>query len=180
MLAGSAWASAAVVNASLGPFDSPYAPASVNHNTQVAAATFPSEARALRAFVAKVPQNQAADVLETSGLTGFYIMATGREFLPVGGFTGHVPAPSLSEFTHLVAEGRIARVTVTTKPLDACPDLLWVVSHCIRTPESAYDAVEQATRTIYTCLPHPRSVRVPVGPPSLRGAPRATAVGRHD
>ncbi len=151
MLGGSAWASSLVVHASLSPFDSPYAPVSVNHNTQEAAARFPRDVALLKRFVANAPQDQAVDVFETSGLTGYYIMATGREFLPVGGFTGRVPAPPLAEFKDLVAEGRVTRVTVTTNPLTRTPDLRWVVSHCTRTPAHAYDAIERATRTVFYC-----------------------------
>ena len=136
MLLGSAWASTAVVQASLGPFDSPYAPVAVNRFSQEAAYDFPINAAALETYVAHVPANQAADVFETSGMTGYSIMATGREFLPVGGFTGRVPAPSLAEFRRFVAEGRVTRVTVTTNPLTRTPDLRWVVAHCARTPST--------------------------------------------
>ncbi len=163
MLLGSAWASSLVVHASLGPFDSPYAPVSVNHYSQEAAARFPADLAALHKFVAQVPTNQAADVLETSAATGYYIMATGHEFLPVGGFTGRVPAPSLAEFTQLVAEGRVQRVTVTTNPLTRAPDLRWVVSHCTRTPEIAYDDIERATRTVFYCN-HPKPDTSEVSP----------------
>ena len=47
MLLGSAWASAAVVSASLGPFDSPFAPVAVNRFSQEAAYAFPCETAAL-------------------------------------------------------------------------------------------------------------------------------------
>jgi 4-amino-4-deoxy-L-arabinose transferase-like glycosyltransferase len=158
MLLGSAWTSSLVVHASLGPFDSPYAPVSVNRYSQEAAARFPLDMTVLKEFVATVPPNQAADVLETSGATGYYIMATGHEFLPVGGFTGRVPAPSLAEFKQLVVEGRVRRVTVTTDPLTRAPDLRWVVSHCTRTPESTYSNIERATRTVYYCnRPEPQT-----------------------
>ncbi len=168
MLLGSCWASSVVVAATLGPFDSPYAPVNVNHYSQFAAADFPEHAAALKAFVSKVPTSEAADVYETSGVAGYAIMATGREFLPVGGFTGRVPAPSLAEFERLVAEGRVVRVTVTTRPLTRTPDLRWVVSHCRRTDLHAYDAVEQATKTVFICA-HDVSHRVispvpPAGP----------------
>ncbi len=156
MLGGSAWASSVVVHASLGPFDSPYAPVSVNHFSQQASARFPADMAALQQFVANIPVDQAADVLETSGVAGYYIMATGHEFLPVGGFTGSVPAPSLAEFKQFVAEGRILRVTVTTEPLTRTPDLRWVVSHCARSAVHQYDAIERATRTVFYCnQPHP-------------------------
>ncbi len=151
MLFGSAWASSIVVGASLGPFDSPYAPVSVNHYSQEAAFEFPANAAALQKYVATVPANQAADVFETSATAGYYIMATGREFLPVGGFTGRVPAPSLAEFKDFVAEGRIGRVTVTTRPMTRTPDLRWVVAHCTRTADSQYSPLEKATRTIFYC-----------------------------
>ena len=97
------------------------------------------------------------DVFETSGTTGYYIMATGREFLPVGGFSGRVPAPSLAAFKRLVAQGRIVRVTVATRPLTRTPDLRWVVAHCTRTPLSQYDNVAQVTRTVFECDTSPTS-----------------------
>ncbi len=151
MLLGSFWASSIVVAATLSPFDSPYAPATVNRATQEAAARFPGEMAELQEFVARVPQSEAADVFETSDTTGYYIMATGREFLPVGGFSGRVPAPSLAAFKRLVAQGRVVRVTVATRPLTRTPDLRWVVAHCTRTPLSQYDNVAQVTRTVFEC-----------------------------
>jgi 4-amino-4-deoxy-L-arabinose transferase-like glycosyltransferase len=154
MLLGSMWASSVVVAATLSPFDSPYAPATVNRDTQEAAARFPQEVAELRAFVARVPESQAVDVFETSGVTGYYVLATGREFLPIGGFSGRVPAPPLTEFKRFVADGRVFRVTVTTKPLTRTPDLRWVVSHCTRTPLREYDHDEQATKTVFVCSPH--------------------------
>ncbi len=132
MLLGSAWASSVVVAATLSPFDSPYAPVSVNRDSQEAAARFPADQAALEEFVAKIPASQAADVFETSALAGYDIMATGHEFLSVGGFTGRVPAPPLAEFTQFVADGHVVRVTVTTHPMTRTPDLRWVVSHCAR------------------------------------------------
>jgi len=157
MLLGPFWASSVVVAATLSPFDSPYAPATVNRYTQEAAARFPVEAVALQKFVAPIPESEAVEVLETSGLAGYYIMATGREFLPVGGFTGRVPAPSLAEFTHLVAEGRIVRVTVATRPLTRTPDLRWVVAHCTRTLVHHYEPIERAVKTVFVCArPRPR------------------------
>jgi hypothetical protein len=151
MLLGSFWASSVVVAATLSPFDSPYAPATVNRTTQEVAASFPSEMAKLREFVAPLPEWEAADVFETSDTTGYYIMATGREFLPVGGFSGRVPAPSLAAFKRLVAEGRVVRVTVTTEPLTRAPDLRWVAAHCTRTHVSQYDKIEQATKTVFEC-----------------------------
>ncbi len=38
---------------------------------------------------------------------GPYIMATGQAFLPMGGFSGSVPQPTLAEVRHLVATGQL-------------------------------------------------------------------------
>jgi hypothetical protein len=139
------------VQARLGPFDSPYAPASVNAHTLNVETTFPEDQTALALFVKGLPQKQAADVLETSGAAGFYILATGREFLPVGGFSGRVPAPSLPGFIKLVRQGRVQRVTVVTKPLTRAPDLRWVVAHCKRFGPTNFDPAAQAQRSLYYC-----------------------------
>jgi 4-amino-4-deoxy-L-arabinose transferase-like glycosyltransferase len=173
ILLGSFWASAVVVEARLSPFDSPYAPASVNANTQVAAKDFPLFAAGLHDFAATVPQRTAVDVFETSQTTGYYILATGREFLPVGGFSGAVPSPTLPAFEHLVAEGKVQRVTVVTKPLTNEPVLRWVVAHCTRLGPAGYDAHAQATSTAFSCArPHHASVRARPGRPAPVRSPR--------
>ena len=125
----------------------------MNANTQQAAAAFPIDQSGLETFVASIPSDRAADVLETSRSAGFDILATGHEFLPVGGFTGEVPAPSLPAFIRLVAEGRVQRATVTTSPLTRAPDLRWVASHCQKNGPSVYDAIEQAHRSVFYCAP---------------------------
>jgi 4-amino-4-deoxy-L-arabinose transferase-like glycosyltransferase len=153
MLLGTLWASGIVVAARLSPFDSPYAPALVNTYTQAFATQFPVDQKELGTFVEGVPSDRAADVLETSRSTGFYVLATGHEFLPVGGFSGRVPAPSLPAFIKLVALGRVQRVTVTTKPLTNAPDLRWVASHCRQHGPSVYDDEERAHRSVFYCVP---------------------------
>ena len=78
MLLGSFWASAVVVQARLSPFDSPYAPASINANTQTAAANFPGFVQGIHDLVDTVPPGTAVDVFETSRTTGYYVLASGR------------------------------------------------------------------------------------------------------
>jgi hypothetical protein len=93
------------------------------------------------------------DVFETSAATGLYTLLTGAEFLPVGGFSGQVPAPSLTEFKQLVAEGKIRRVTLVTQPLTRARDLRWVAAHCERTNLHRYSAFAEATETVFSCAP---------------------------
>jgi len=153
ILLGTLWASGIVVAAQLSPFDSPYAPALVNTYTRAAATDFPVDQNELARFVEGIPSDRAADVFETSRSADFYVLATGHEFLPVGGFSGRVPAPSLAAFIKLVAQGRVERVTVTTKPLTNAPDLRWVASHCRQYGASVYDDEEQAHRSVFSCAP---------------------------
>jgi hypothetical protein len=134
----------------LGPFDSPYAPAFINEYSQTTTADFPRFERQIAQFVRTNPPDRAADVFETSRSTREYILASGREFLPVGGFTGQVPTPSLAVFKRDVAEGRTVRVTVATQPLTRAPDLLWVASHCQRSVRY-YVPIERVTMTIFSC-----------------------------
>ena len=153
LLLGSFWASGIVVSESLSPFDTPYAPPSVNQYLQEAAADVPGYEQALIPFVQAVPKGVAVDVFETSMSAGYDILLTGDEFLPVGGYSGQVPAPSLSQFKYLVFHRKVFRVTVVTDPLTRSPDLRWVVSHCQRTPLHSYDPLAEATRTVFYCLP---------------------------
>ncbi|HEX4127308.1 MAG TPA: glycosyltransferase family 39 protein [Acidimicrobiales bacterium] len=178
MLLGSFWGSALVVQARLSPFDSPYAPASVNANTQLAAVDFPTFAQGLKDFADTVPPGRAVDVFETSQAADNYILATGREFLPVGGFRGVVPSPTVAAFKQLVAEGRVERVTVVTDPLTNEPVMRWVVTHCTKLGPAGYDVDADAARTAFNCVPRDAggsSIRpVPVSPPRPIGESRGT------
>ncbi len=153
MLLGSFWASAVVVEAQLSPFDTPYAPSSVNAYTQKEAAKFPADEARLSALARSVPAGSAVNVHETSDAAALPILATGREFLSIGGFNGATPSPTLGAFKKLVAEGKIRRATVVTNPLTKQPVLRWVVQHCTNTGDSSYDPTIKATSTVFNCLP---------------------------
>jgi hypothetical protein len=77
-----------------------------------------------------VPRGEAADVIESSYLDSANIFATGREFLSVGGFSGEVPAPPLSQFVRDVATGKIHQATAAIAPRSRNPDIDWVIAHC--------------------------------------------------
>ncbi len=130
LLLGAVWASATSVAAELGPFDAPYQPAAQTaaeqKGWQASLATFP----ALVAFARTSPPTRASDTWETSAQVSFFVMATGREFLPVSGFSGQVPATPLPAFIADVRDGRIARVAVSVRPRTRNPDMVWTEAHC--------------------------------------------------
>jgi hypothetical protein len=131
LLSSSVWASGSVIVSGEGPFDTPYQPAVITAISQV----FPARDRALlwpglNAYARSVPPAQAADVFESSYIASYDIFATGREFLPVGGFTGQVPEPSLRALIRDVAEGKIFHATAAVAPRSSNPDMIWIIEHC--------------------------------------------------
>jgi 4-amino-4-deoxy-L-arabinose transferase-like glycosyltransferase len=153
MLLGSFWASGVVVQARLSPFDTPYAPASVDAYTHGVTAQFLAEQQKLARASASVPPGRAVDVFESTQKAGDFIMATGREYLPVGGFGGATPSTTLPDFKRLVAQGRVRHVSVVTSPLTNQPVLRWVVDHCANLGVTVRDPTAQATSTAFSCRP---------------------------
>jgi 4-amino-4-deoxy-L-arabinose transferase-like glycosyltransferase len=159
MLLGSFWASSLVVTEGLGPFDTPLAPAAANDYAQHLPDELTHAQQALGRAAARTPPGSAVDVVETSQAAGLDILATGREFLPVGGFSGRAPSPALGDFRRLVAKGQVHRATVTTSPLTRTPDLRWVAAHCRRTSSTTYVVEAKARQTVFTCSPGNASTR---------------------
>ena len=140
LVVGSVWASATVVAAQLGPFDSPYQPASISaHDRAVNAESAAIDAGLVRA-AARVDPSVSVITLETSSGSSVPILATGHEFLPVGGFTGRVPTPTLAQFIDDVWRGKVAVVLAAVSPRTRNPDLLWAMGHCRRQPYRGPDS----------------------------------------
>ena len=78
----------------------------------------------------------SVETAETSADVAFDVLGTGREFLPVGGFTGRVPSITVPRFVADVRAGRISWVLVATRPPSRNPDLRWVTAHCPPAPRS--------------------------------------------
>ena len=130
LLLGGAWASATVVADELGPFDSPYQPAAAtaaeHAGWQRDVAAWP----AVAAYAARFPLTQSVDTAETSAQLSVDVLASGREFLGVGGFSGQVPSTPLHTFVDDVRDGRVAHVLVLASPRTRNPDMRWVLAHC--------------------------------------------------
>jgi 4-amino-4-deoxy-L-arabinose transferase-like glycosyltransferase len=152
LLVGSGWASGTAVATGLGPFDSPYEPSSVVYQSQIRPALQRQTWPILNSRIANLPVNVSAEAIEGSALAGYLIMTTGREYLPVGGFSGRVPVPALARFIHYVREGRVGLVDVAVAPLTDNPDMRWVVAHCTRFTGGGSTYVSLGTRfQLYLC-----------------------------
>jgi 4-amino-4-deoxy-L-arabinose transferase-like glycosyltransferase len=152
ILLGSAWASGLVVMEELGPFDSPYATAARNQVTRIAADEFPQLQTVLTQFTSRLRPDVAGNTIETTLGASNDILATGHEFLPVGGYTGDVSTPTLAQFIHYVAEGRVRFVNVATRPLSRSPDLRWAAAHCAKAG-SYYYPDARVSFTDFSCVP---------------------------
>jgi 4-amino-4-deoxy-L-arabinose transferase-like glycosyltransferase len=130
LLAGAAWASGTAVASRLGPLDTPYQSASsaaaLQAGWQREMAGWPSQA----AHAATVPASHSIETAESSAQVSTDILATGHEYLPVGGFTGQVPSTPLERFVQLVRAGRIHIVLVAVSPRTRNPAMRWALAHC--------------------------------------------------
>jgi 4-amino-4-deoxy-L-arabinose transferase-like glycosyltransferase len=132
-----ATASATSVVRGLGPFDSPFEPDSVTVVTQ-------SFSHRLAASLTFGRRERAADeplrlATETSGLATHDILFSGLEVLPIGGYTGAVPSPTLAELERDVATSKIQFFLIATTPANPDPRFAWIRAHChsIVPPEAA-------------------------------------------
>ncbi len=126
-------ASATVVADGRGPFDTPFEPASVAavtgvdaHRAQDAAAHVD---RTLERF-ARTARTPMLFVTDTSGVASGYILASGREVLPIGGFTGAIPSPTLEQIKFDIAFGQVRLAIVPVVPPGHDPRIVWIRTHC--------------------------------------------------
>jgi 4-amino-4-deoxy-L-arabinose transferase-like glycosyltransferase len=105
-----------------------------------------------------------------------YILATGAQVLPMGGFSGEVPFPTLAQFQHLVATGQLRHVLLSGGGFDIFSLLghapatprntaitsisAWVRQHCTTAPIATDSmgpdpagAAAMGTGVLYQCAP---------------------------
>jgi 4-amino-4-deoxy-L-arabinose transferase-like glycosyltransferase len=128
VLLAPAVASVTSVTRVLGPFDSPFEPHSVTLVTQDLAHNLPehiASGKRLRALDQPLRLST-----ETSGLAANDILFSGRETLPIGGFTGAVPSPTLSQLQGDVGTKKVNFFVLATSPVTPDPRLAWIRSRC--------------------------------------------------
>ncbi len=93
-----------------------------------------------------------------------YILRASADVLSVGGFTGQVPFPTLTQFEQYVASGQVRYVYLTTFGGLAGPAgqtsqtaesqiEAWVPAHCSKVPASDYGGTSTSSTsgTLYEC-----------------------------
>jgi 4-amino-4-deoxy-L-arabinose transferase-like glycosyltransferase len=66
--------------------------------------------------------------VQTAAVASVFIYASGEEALPIGGFTGTIPSPTLAQLQADVRAGRFHLVLATNL---ADPRLRWIAAHCL-------------------------------------------------
>jgi hypothetical protein len=69
-------------------------------------------------------------VTDSSAVASAYILASGREVLPIGGFTGAIPSPTLREIRADIAFGAVRLAVVPVVPPGDDPRIVWIRTHC--------------------------------------------------
>ena len=127
-------ASVSCVIRGLGPFDSPFESAKTARTSHLLAAAAPAFTRAVQRLELERPPADALFGTDTSGLAQNYILYSGREVLPIGGYLGNVPAPTLATLQADISRGYVRGFVLPVSPPGPDPRVRWIESHCIRQP----------------------------------------------
>ena len=124
-----ATASVSVAAERLGPFDTPFQPVSVTLSVRA----FFGVLGTTKLLLPKIEsaRNGAPYLMatQTSALAAPFIFDSGEEVLPIGGFTGTNPSPTLATIERLVHHGAFHLVIQSPSATD--PRLTWIARHCI-------------------------------------------------
>jgi 4-amino-4-deoxy-L-arabinose transferase-like glycosyltransferase len=143
--AAPAVASATLVLRGQGSFDTPFEPARQEQAIRGLFITVPAR---IQQTIPRLDQARLGApyllAAQTSALASVFIYDTGQEALPIGGFTGTIPSPTLGQLQADIRQGRF-HLVLTTGRRD--PRLAWIAAHC------RLLGLASAPRHNYFCLP---------------------------
>jgi 4-amino-4-deoxy-L-arabinose transferase-like glycosyltransferase len=143
-------ASVAVVQTGLGPFQTPFESARETADiTAFLSAGFEisGSLKTLERVNAAFPYLMAT---QTAVLAAPFIWASGREVVPIGGFTGTIPEPTLATLQNLVRTGFVA--TFLQSPTTTDPRLVWITRHCLNATPRASAQRGVLPLAVFFCL----------------------------
>jgi hypothetical protein len=139
-----------VVTRDLGPFEAPYQPRSTatSHFSAELAGEY---VQAVVNHFSSTYHTPIALATDTSSLADTYVYYTGREVLPIGGYLGGVPSPSLNQLKHYIASGQVRAFLIPVQPASRDPRIIWIRSRCASTKQPKQRIRVQFD--IYDCRP---------------------------
>lgn len=138
------------VTRDLSPFDAPYQPGSeifARFSAKLAA----DDARMVLDHFSSTYRTPITFATDTSSLAATYIYYTGKEVLPLGGYLGGVPSPTLRQLQRYITSGELRALFIPLQPPSIDPRIVWVRSHCTLTKQLGQSARIQFG--IYDCAP---------------------------
>jgi 4-amino-4-deoxy-L-arabinose transferase-like glycosyltransferase len=139
-------ASTLMVTRGLGPFAAPYEPTSATVSRGAAQRTRLLDRQVLEQL-SSTYGTPIALATDSSILAAPFILATGKEVLPIGGFQGGIPAPSLTELQRRIAAGEVRAFLVPVASND--PRIAWIHGHC--TPPTESQGSSSGPTALYDC-----------------------------
>ena len=128
MLLVPAVASASVAADGLGPFDTPFESHAVDQGTRA----FLNTIRPAAVLLPTLEQGRfgAPDLMatQTAALASPFIYVSGMEVLPIGGYDGTGPSPTLAQLQAMIRRGQFHLVLLAKGATD--PRLVWITQNC--------------------------------------------------
>ena len=136
-----------MVAESLGAFDTPFQPQGVTTFVHSVFAPQPSppDLATIESVRRGAPYLMAT---QTSAVAAPYIYATGEEVLPLGGYTGTTPAPSVAQTRSMIARGLFHLALIATPT--ATPSARFIAAHCLHVQKRGTAAAPKLR--VYYCL----------------------------
>jgi hypothetical protein len=136
-----------MVTRGLGPFAAPFEPTSATVSRATASRSRKLDAQIVQQL-ASAYNTPIPLVTDSSILAAPFILASGREILPIGGYQGGIPSPTLARLQQLISNGEARMFLVPVTSDD--PRIQWIHAHCSRYTQPA--SGEAATSTaLYDC-----------------------------
>jgi hypothetical protein len=122
-------ASIAIVAKGLGPFDTPFESTASSRIARALGGVAKQTAALLAPLEAARHGQGDLMATQTSAVAAPFIYDSGQEVLPIGGFSGATPEPTLAALESMIAKGDFH--TVVQSPTVTDPRLVWVAGHCL-------------------------------------------------
>jgi 4-amino-4-deoxy-L-arabinose transferase-like glycosyltransferase len=143
-------AAGSVVTSGLGPFETPFEPA--RETADITA--FQSAGFEIQPALAALEKGNAAETYlmatQTAVLAAPFVWASGREVVPIGGFTGTMPEPTLATLQQLIDENFVR--TFLQSPTTTDPRLTWIARHCLHIKPRPAGRRAVLPVAVYFCL----------------------------
>ena len=131
LIALPACASVSTVIRGLGPFDSPFESVQVSTATSSFATNWPHLVQTVQQLERQPGAPAYLFGTDTSALAAPFILASGREVLPIGGYLGGAPVPTLATLQYDVSHGYVQLfLNMPIRPASPDPRVRWVESAC--------------------------------------------------